>query len=249
LCAAAAQKNVRRKNVLKLLTRPAVIGTCALVLATLSAGPVQAGARSSLWSADPRKGTGAFESIQCDTNTFTTTSDPAKGPVWQVKQLANQERCESEGPDVSRGSTYYLGWSSKFSITDSTSRYIFQLKCSPSTGTANHPIVLEVIGGEIQLQNWTHDHQKVLLWHTKAVNNQWNDYVLRVSEDQQKGTIQFWFNGARQKLATGSDTFTGTTYDGTRDYLKWGLYHPAPATATQWLSTIKMGTSLADVTG
>ena len=66
------------------------------------------------------------------------------------------------------------------------------------------PVVLEVTGGQIQLQNWTRDHQKVLLWHTKAVDNQWNDYVLRVSEDQRKGTIRFWFNGARQKLATGN---------------------------------------------
>ena len=41
---------------------------------------------------------------------------------------------------------------------------------------------------------------------------------------------------------------TGTTYDGTVGYLKWGLCHPSSGKATQWLSTIRMGTTLASVT-
>ncbi|MEU6019336.1 heparin lyase I family protein [Streptomyces sp. NPDC047515] len=199
------------------------------------------------WSADPRKGIREFSSVQCDAKTFGTTTDRSKGRVWQVRQPAHLERCEGVGPTVTAGSTYYLGWSSKFHITDSTSRYLFQLKCSPSVGTANHPIVLVVTHGHIELQEWTHKHKKVVLWRTKAVNDRWNSYVLKVYGHRTKGTIRFWFNGAPQKLSNGSYTFTGTTYDGTRDYLKWGIYHTAPATATHWLSTIKMGTSLADV--
>ncbi|MHB6904770.1 heparin lyase I family protein [Streptomyces sp. DB-54] len=213
---------------------------------TVTVGPSPKGL---LWSADPHEGASEFSSVECPTNDFTTKTDTEKGLVWQAKQRANVERCEPVGPTVASGSTYYLGWSSKFHITDSTSRYIFQLKCSPSDGTANHPVVLEVNRGSIQLQSWTHQHTRIVLWSTKAVNDRWNDFALRISEDRKNGSIQFWFNGVPQKLSNGSFTFTGTTYDGTRDYLKWGLYHPAPETATQWLTTIKMGHTLSDVTG
>jgi hypothetical protein len=231
-----------------MLARPVVVLSCVLVSAVLSAGSTYAGTHSLSWSADPHHGVGAFPSIQCDTGTFRTTTDPQQGLVWQAEQPANLERCESVGPDLKQGSTYYLGWSSKFHITDSTSRYIFQVKSSPSTGTANHPIVLEVVGGQLQLQEWTHEHNEVVLWQTKAVDDHWNRYALRVFEGQTKGTIQFWFNGKPQQLSNGSNTYTGTTYDGTRSYLKWGLYHVAPEPATQWLSTIKMGSTLGDVT-
>lgn len=221
----------------------------AVALTALSATVVQATTDSVRWSADPRDGIGAFKSIQCDSKTFTTGTDSAKGPVWKVTQPAKQERCEAVGPDVSPTGGYYLGWSSKFTIGDSESRYFFQLKSSPSSGTANHPVVLGVINGELQLHSWTTDHKDVLLWRTKAIKNQWADYALKITSGKKDGTIQFWYNGARQRLLTGSDTYTGTTYDGTRTYLKWGIYHSAPAVATSTMTTIKMGSSLTDVTG
>ncbi|MFD8491767.1 heparin lyase I family protein [Amycolatopsis sp. NPDC059657] len=220
----------------------------AAALTALSAGQVQASTTALRWSADPRDGIGAFKSIQCDSKTFATGTDSVKGAVWTVTQPAKQERCEAVGPDVSPTESYYLGWSSKFSIGDSESRYFFQVKSSPSSGTANHPVVIGVINGELQLHSWTTDHKDVLLWRGKAVKDQWNDYALRITSGKQDGTVQFWFNGTRQRLLTGSETYTGTTYDGTRTYLKWGIYHPAPGVATSSISTIKMGSSLADVT-
>ena len=223
-----------------------------------AASPSAAGG-TLLWSAVPGTGTGteagtsagagAFASVQCVSNTFTSTTDARLGPVWRVVQPAHQERCEALGPTVALNSVYYLGWSSKFDITDSMSRYIFQLKCDPSTGTANHPIDLDVVNGRIELEEWSHQHRATVLWRTPAVNDRWSTYALRISEGRTDGTIQFWFDGAPQQLSNGSETFTGTTYDGTRNYLKWGLYHPSSGTATQWLSTIRMGTTLAAVTG
>ncbi|GAB3381182.1 heparin lyase I family protein [Amycolatopsis echigonensis] len=224
-----------------------------LVVAAIAAAPVGAAPapapRSVTWSADPAAGVGAFTSIQCADGHFKTAKDAAKGKVWVAEQLANEERCEAVGPDLSAGKTFYLGWSSKYRITDSTSRYVFQLKCSPSTGTANHPIVLEVIGGKLRLEDWTTDHTSVTLWDTPISNDQWHDIAFRISTDRTKGTIQFWFDGKRQTFSDGSTTYTGTTIDGTRNYLKWGVYHQADQTATQWLSKIRMGGSLADVTG
>ncbi|MBC3840327.1 hypothetical protein GXW82_09245 [Streptacidiphilus sp. 4-A2] len=184
-----------------------------------------------LWSAVPGRSLKAFASVQCATNTFTSTTDRTMGQVWRVVQPAHLERCEAIGPTVSPHSVYYLGWSSKFDITDSMSRYLFQLKCDPSTGTANHPIDLEVVNGKIELEEWSHQHRSTVLWSVPAVNNRWNTYALRISEGRSDGTIQFWFDGAPQKLSNGSSTFTGTTYDGTTSYLKWGLYHVSKGTA------------------
>ena len=200
-----------------------------------------------LWSAAPAKGLKAFASVQCATDTFTAVADKRLGEVWQVVQPAHLERCEGLGPDVTLKSSYYLGWSSKFDITDGMSRYLFQLKCDPSTGTANHPVVLEDVNGRIELEDWTPKHTSVVLWSTPAVNDKWSSYALRISEGRTDGTIQFWYDGVEQKLSNGSDTYTGTTYDGTVDYLKWGLYHPSKGSATQWLTTPRMGTTLASV--
>lgn len=237
-------------------TATAVAGAVAVAAAAL-ASPVAAAPAGSAepasvtWSADPAKGPSAFQSVQCDegSSSFTTANDAAKGKVWVAKQAAGAERCEVEGPDLKQGQTFYLGWSSKYHITDSTSRYVFQVKCSPSSGTANHPIVLEVIDGKLRLDEWTTDHTNVPLWSTPFQNDKWHAIAFRISTDRTKGTVQFWFDGKRQTFADGSTTYTGTTYDGTRDYLKWGVYHQAAQTATQTLSTIRMGTSLADVTG
>ncbi|WP_051792465.1 heparin lyase I family protein [Amycolatopsis jejuensis] len=216
----------------------------AAVALTGAAAPQQV-----TWSADPAEGTGQFRSIQCADGKFRTTADPQKGRVWVATQLTGEERCEAVGPDLAAGSTYYLGWSAKFRIADSTSRYLFQLKCSPSSDTANHPVVLKVSDGQLKLEEWTTGHEMVPLWQTRAKNDEWHEFAFRISSGRHDGTIRFWFDGVRQTFADGSTTYTGTTFDGTRNYLKWGLYHQAPETATQWLSTIRMGSSLADVTG
>jgi hypothetical protein len=209
-------------------------------------GPAPGQAGSLLWSPDINRGASAFPSVQCaSSNTFTTVSDPAKGKVWQAEQPGGQERCEAVGPAVTDGSTYYLGWSSKVYITDGISRYLFQLKCSPSVGTANHPVVLEETGGQIHLEEWTLNHTQVLLWSAPLANNAWHSYALRIHEGRTDGTIQFWFDGVQQTFSTGSNTYTGTTYDGTSDYLKWGVYHPATGTAYQWFTSPRMATSLA----
>ena len=200
---------------------------------------------SLLWSPDINRGPSAFPSVQCADNTFGVTTDPAKGRVWQAEQPGGQERCEVVGPTLTNGSTYYLGWSSKVNITDGTSRYLFQLKCSPSVGTANHPVVLEETGGQIHLEEWTLDHNQVLLWSAPLTNNTWHSYGLRIHEGQTDGTIQFWYDGVQQTFSTGSSTYTGTTYDGTSDYLKWGVYHPATNNAYQWFTSPRMATSLA----
>ncbi|WP_370939097.1 heparin lyase I family protein [Amycolatopsis sp. cg13] len=222
----------------------------ALAVAALAAAPVTAAPapRSVTWSADPADGAKAFNSVQCADGHFKT-ADSVKGKVFVAEQLAKEERCEAVGPDLEAGKTFYLGWSSKYRITDSTSRYVFQLKCSPSTGTANHPIVLKISGGKLQLEEWTVDHTSVKLWEAPVSNDQWHDIAFRISTDRTKGTIQFWFDGKQQTFSDGSTTYTGTTIDGDRNYLKWGVYHEADQTATQWFSKIRMGTSLTDVTG
>ncbi|MFD2473960.1 heparin lyase I family protein [Amycolatopsis silviterrae] len=224
----------------------AVVASALAMVSPVAAAPAPL---SVTWQADPADGAGAFNSVQCADGHFKTANDAAKGKVWVAEQLAKEERCEAVGPDLAAGKTFYLGWSSKYRITDSTSRYVFQLKCSPSSGTANHPIVLKISGGKLQLEEWTTDHTSVKLWSAPVSNDEWHDIAFRVFTDRTKGTIQFWFDGKRQTFSDGSTTYTGTTIDGTRNYLKWGVYHEADETATQWLSKIRMGDSLTDVTG
>ncbi len=223
----------------------AVVASTLAVVAPVAAAPAPL---SVTWQADPADGPGAFNSVQCADGHFKT-ADSVKGKVWVAEQLAQEERCEAVGPDLAADKTFYLGWSSKYRITDSTSRYVFQLKCSPSTGTANHPIVLKISGGKLQLEEWTTDHTSVKLWNAPVSNDQWHDIAFRIFTDRTQGTIQFWFDGKQQTFSDGSTTYTGTTIDGTRNYLKWGVYHQADETATQWFSKIRMGDSLADVTG
>ncbi|GAA1983695.1 heparin lyase I family protein [Kitasatospora viridis] len=201
-----------------------------------------------LWTPSTTAGPSSFADVQCAApGSFGVVSD-AKGKVWQAEQPAGLQRCEVRGPALTAGSTFYLGWSSKVHIGDGNDRYVFQLKCEPSTGTANHPIDLDASNGRIRLQEWDTDHTSHDLWSAPFSNDKWHSYALRIHLDRTAGTIDFWFDGVKQTFATGSGTFTGTTYDGTGDYLKWGSYHQSDGAASNTFTSPVMATTLATAT-
>jgi len=181
--------------------------------------------------------------VQCASGDFKVVTS-AKGKVWQAHQAAGQERCEALGPNLTDGQTFYLGWSSKVDINDTNDRYVFQLKCDPSTNTANHPIEIDATNGRVRLQDWDINHNAHPIWTAPIANNQWHSYALKIHLGRTDGTIDFWYDGVKQTFTTGSGTFTGTTFDGTTDYLKWGSYHPSTGDATNTFTSPIMATTL-----
>ncbi|MFD8708341.1 heparin lyase I family protein [Kitasatospora sp. NPDC059648] len=227
----------------------------ALALATFAISCSSAAASNSaatgkvLWTPSTAKGPSSFLGVQCAApSSFGVVKDPVKGSVWKAFQAANQERCETVGPDLKEGDTFYLGWSSKVEIGDDQSRYVFQLKCSPSEGTANHPIEIDITTGRVRLQEWDTEHVAHPLWTAPVQNGEWHAYALKIHLGRSDGTIDFWFDGKKQTLSGGSGTFKGTTWDGDRNYLKWGSYHPNPGEATNTFTSPVMATTLETAT-
>ncbi|MGW6913041.1 heparin lyase I family protein [Kitasatospora sp. NPDC054939] len=221
--------------------------TLAITCASATAGSSAAAGRV-LWTPSTGKGPSSFAAVQCAQGDFGVVKDPVKGSVWRAFQAAGEERCETLSPDLKEGDTFYLGWSSKVDIKDAKSRYVFQLKCSPSTGTANHPIEIDATTGRIRLQEWDTDHVAHTLWTAPTANDQWHSYALKIRLGRTDGTIDFWFDGVKQTFTTGSGTFKGTTWDGTRNYLKWGSYHLSPGDATNTFTSPIMATTLEGAT-
>jgi Polysaccharide lyase len=225
----------------------ATASTPAVSPSPAAASPAAAG--KVLWTPSTAKGPSSFAAVQCAApGSFGVVKDPAKGSVWRAFQAADEERCEVLGPDLKAGDTFYLGWSSKVDVKDANSRYVFQLKCSPSTGTANHPVEIDVTNGRLRLQEWDTAHVAHPLWSAQTANGTWHSYALKIHLGRTDGTLDFWFDGVKQTFATGSGTFTGTTWDGDRDYLKWGSYHPSPGDATNTFTSPVMATTLAAAT-
>ncbi|RKT20207.1 polysaccharide lyase-like protein [Streptomyces sp. 1114.5] len=201
-----------------------------------------------LWTPSTDKGASSFAAVQCASGNFKVVNDAAKGKVWRAHQAAGQERCETLSPDLKNGDTFYLGWSSKVDIKDANSRYVFQLKCDPSTDTANHPIEIDATNGRIRLQEWDTKHVSHTLWTAPTANGQWHSYALKIRLGRTDGTIDFWFDGKKQTFTTGSGTFKGTTWDGNRNYLKWGSYHESTGDATNTFTSPVMATTLEAAT-
>ncbi|MED7947654.1 heparin lyase I family protein [Kitasatospora sp. NPDC058201] len=233
--------------------RRTAVGVVALTTLAIAAGSVTASSSAAaagkvLWTPSTSKGPSSFAAVQCASGDFGVVQDSAKGSVWRAFQAAGAERCETLGPDLKEGDTFYLGWSSKVDIQDTNSRYVFQLKCSPSTGTANHPIEIDATAGRIRLQEWDTEHVAHTLWTAPTANNQWHSYALKIRLGRTDGTIDFWFDGVKQSFTTGSGTFRGTTWDGTRNYLKWGSYHLSSGAATNTFTSPVMATTLETAT-
>ncbi|MFB7613498.1 MULTISPECIES: heparin lyase I family protein [unclassified Kitasatospora] len=233
--------------------RKTAVGLMALTTFAISCGSATASSSAAaagkvLWTPSTSKGASSFAAVQCAAGGFGVVKDSVKGSVWRAFQAAGEERCETVGPDLKEGDTFYLGWSSKVDIKDSNSRYVFQLKCSPSTDTANHPIEIDATTGRIRLQEWDVDHVAHQLWTAPTANNQWHSYALKIRLGRTNGTIDFWFDGVKQTFTTGSGTFKGTTWDGDRNYLKWGSYHPSSGDATNTFTSPVMATTLEAAT-
>ncbi|WP_051711128.1 heparin lyase I family protein [Streptomyces sp. NRRL S-350] len=223
------------------------VATAVLALSWATVSPSSA-AGTVLWTPNTSKGASSFTAVQCAPGNFKVVTDAAKGKVWRAYQAAGEERCETLGPDLKNGETFYLGWSSKVDIKDANSRYVFQLKCSPSTDTANHPIEIDATDGRIRLQEWDTQHVSHTLWTAPTANGQWHSYALKIRLGRTDGTIDFWFDGKKQTFTTGSGTFKGTTWDGDRNYLKWGSYHESTGDATNTFTSPVMATTLEAAT-
>ncbi|MFB6893563.1 heparin lyase I family protein [Kitasatospora sp. NPDC056327] len=231
-------------------TAAGAVALAALAVTGVSAtaGTSAAAAGQVLWTPSTAEGPSSFAAVQCAPGNLKVVRSAAKGDVWRAFQAAGEERCETLSPNLKEGETFFLGWSSKLNITDTNSRYVFQLKCSPSAGTANHPIEIDATSGRIRLQEWDTDHVAHTLWTAPTVNNQWHSYALKIRLGRTDGTIDFWFDGVKQTFTTGADTFRGTTWDGNRNYLKWGSYHQSPGGASNTFTSPVMATTLEAAT-
>ncbi|MGW2873837.1 heparin lyase I family protein [Kitasatospora sp. NPDC001225] len=232
----------------KAATAAAALATLALTCGQASASSPAADAGKVLWTPSTSTGPSSFKAVQCASGNFKVVKDSVKGSVWRAFQAAGEERCETLSPDLKEGDTFYLGWSSKVDIKDTNSRYVFQLKCSPSTDTANHPIEIDIVNGRVRLQEWDTAHVSHSLWTAQTANNTWHSYALKIRLGRTDGTIDFWFDGVKQTFTTGSGTFKGTTWDGDRNYLKWGSYHPSTGDATNTFTSPVMATTLEAAT-
>ncbi|MER7845692.1 heparin lyase I family protein [Kitasatospora sp. NPDC096077] len=240
---------------LALVTLALALSSVSCTSATASTNTPSASSASSakagkvLWTPSTKAGPSSFRGIQCAApGTFGVVKDPVKGDVWKAYQAAGVERCETVGPELDEGDTFYLGWSSKVEVGDDADRYVFQLKCSPSTDTANHPIEIDITNARVRLQEWDTDHVAHPLWTAPVKNGEWHKYALKIHLGRSDGTIDFWFDGEKQTFNTGEGTFEGTTWDGDTDYLKWGSYHQNPGDATNTFTSPVMATTLETAT-
>jgi hypothetical protein len=224
-----------------------------------------------LWSADPGRGTRAFEAIEADPGTVAVAADPAGryGPsfryeTWQ-ELLAGQGSCESRGlrrPDGSvlrldaavEGETFYLGWRSLWDPMPSqrsTTTVLFRLQGSGASGAG--PVVLRTVGdGALHLQLVSSDGAQRDIWTAPLALNTWNSFVLgfKLSRGNTDGWVEFWYNGAAQALSNGATRYPGTTLWGDRADVRWGVDRSGTKhidNGVAWLNHAQLGTSYAAV--
>jgi hypothetical protein len=244
----------------------AAVRACGRVAAIfgvlLAAGSAEA---TLIWDGDASQGIGVFGNLNVDANSsLTAVNDPGgtKGLVWKYTKPAGDTRCETHGIAVngsrynfSNGSKYYFGWWSRLTNTANNNAN-FQWKSYGSFCCQNWPIwVGHMIDGSSTLfyHNLAPSCSNggcVVEWSKPVSANVWNHYVvaLKLSDVDGQGTIELWFNGVKQTFGTGTQVFTGRTWDAPGyNEPKWGIYGGATVDMTNYVTGQKVGTSYADV--
>jgi hypothetical protein len=248
---------MKRNAQAKLSKRGGLSGVLAgaILAAMLLAGTARA---ALLWDGNATNGTGVFKILNIEgTNgsSVTAVDDPIYGKVWRFYKALDDHRCEEHGasgitPTI--GQTYYIGWRTKLVLpTTANLNAIFQWKAYGTPMLQNFPITIAPGTGNLSLNQYNPSTAggHTFLWSTPVVTNAWVSHVLAISVSDQNygGYIEYWYNGAQQTFATGTNRFYCRTFDGTYVDPKWGVYGGDIYTVYNYVSGLKIGTTYADV--
>lgn len=152
-----------------------------------------------------------------------------------IRKPANSVRAELrgiKGLTFEKGKKYYIRWDFMLSSTV-TNNAIFQWKSYGSDMRQNFPVVIKFISGElnvIQFQDpTTTSTRENVLFRKKLSANQWYSQMLAiyVSDQNEGGTVEYWFEGYQQDLYRHGDSkkvWPCRTFDGTEVDSKFGIY-------------------------
>src|SRR5439155_26957182 len=153
-----------------------LIGASASLCLAMVCGTAHA---SLIWSGNPSSGLGVFKNINIQDagGTYTSnpspngsrasaTSDGTEGSVFKFDKAVGDRRCEAHGANgfnPSIGSTYYIGW--RFKLTSTVDdNAIFQWKSYGSPMVQNFPLVIKMVGGQMQLHYFPPNSGDIVLW-------------------------------------------------------------------------------------
>lgn len=213
----------------------------------------------------------------------STPNDSQYGKVWKINKPKNRKRGEfarAEGdkdyykPKV--GDDIYIGWRWKIGTENNTSINnevaVWQWKAE-GAHNQNYPVNLEY-DGDLTLNAFGPDwyggsfpsNRRAIIWRKAVPQDTWVTIVVRIKVSKsdkgaKDGFVEFWFNGVKQKLGTGtnnnykvdlsSDKYKAyhRTYDGTGVYPKWGVYNKNSCSynASAYFDELKIGSSLTSV--
>ena len=230
-----------------------------LASATLAAPSATA---SLIWDGNPSEGTGVFKAIgtgNCigeGSSQILTASDATYGTVWRYHKPTDSNRCENHGVSNSgsgvvfnEGSTYYLGWRYKVSTTANNNAN-FQWKSYGTGHQQNFPVVIKNVDGQAKLMHTEPGGASTYIWSGSISSGSWNEVVLalHLSKTDTVGWIEFWWNGTKQTLLGGSQRYYARTYDtGDHNCPKWGVYGGMGTDMSNYVHSLKIGTTHADV--
>lgn len=178
----------------------------------------------------------------------------------QIHKPANSERAEVRGlkklPTFQKGKKYYLSWDFMLSSTV-TNNAIFQWKAYGSPITQNFPIVIKLVNGVlnvIQFQDPNSGKRREnFLFRKKIEANQWYSHMLAiyVSDENEGGTVEYWFDGYQQDLIThgkeSKKVWPCRTFDGNLVDPKFGIYGAYGVDIDSSFRNLVIGETLEDM--
>lgn len=219
---------------------------------------------SLIWDGSAAHGLGVFKNINIQDKNDNYVSnpspngsfvkaitDPTYGSIWQFYKDNDDRRSEAHGAaglDPAIGSQYYIGWGFKLSSTVDDNA-IFQWKSYGSPMVQNYPLVMKMVGGQVQLHYFPPGGGSTVLWSHSISANTWYKIYLRIKVSDQTGggSVSLWYNDAAQTLSNGSTSYTGKTFDGNAVDPKWGKYGAVGTSMSDYVRHLRIGTALADV--
>ena len=204
-----------------------------------------------IWDGSASKGTSVFGNLNCDSpGTVIAVNDSTFGRIWRFDKPAGDKRCEAHGAagfHAAIGGTYYIGWRSRLTTTADDNAN-FQWKAFGRPLLQNFPLVLKNLHGMWML-GYSPDGNLRPIFQTKASAGVWHSHVLliHVSDNAKAGYVEYWLDGKHVTFTNGSTRFVGRTFDGTSVDPKWGVYGGTSVHMQNFVTSLKIGTTFADV--
>lgn len=176
----------------------------------------------------------------------------------RIFKPANSGRAELRGIkrlEFQKDKKYYIAWDFMVSSTV-TNNAIFQWKAYGSPMKQNFPIVIKIVNGELVLAQFQDPtaglRRENVLFRKRLSANQWysNMLAIRVSDQNQGGSVEYWFDGYQQDLlAHGESTkvWPCRTFDGSLVDPKFGIYGAHGTDVHSSLRNLLIGEELQDM--